>query len=58
MVSSMNEEVMEKIDEAFRLISSIYVRENDVEVMAMAKAHLREAYKAAGAKEKEETDGR
>ena len=57
MVSSMNEEVMEKIDEAFRLISSIYVRQNDVEVMAMAKAHLREAYKAAGTKEKEETDG-
>ena len=56
MVSSMNEEVMEKIDEAFRLISSIYVRQNDVEVMAMAKAHLREAYKAAGAKEK--SDGR
>ena len=53
----MNEEVMDKIDEAFRLISSICVRQNDVEVMAMAKAHLREAYKAAGANKEEMSDG-
>ena len=53
----MNEEVIEKIEEAFRLISSIYVRQNDVEVMAMAKAHLREAYKAAGGKKEEKSDG-
>ena len=57
MVSSMNEEVMDKIDEAFRLISSIYVRQNDVEVMALAKAHLREAYKAAGAEKEAKADG-
>lgn len=50
-------EIMKSINEAFRLISSIYVRENDVEVMAAAKAHLREAYKAAEAKGKEGADG-
>jgi len=35
------EEIKKAIDEAFRLVSSIYVRQNDVEVMAAAKAHLR-----------------
>ena len=53
----MNEEILKSIDEAFNLISSIYVRQNDVEVMAMAKAHLREAYKAAGGKKEEKSDG-
>ena len=50
------EEIMKAIDEAFRLISSIYVRQNDVEVMAMAKARLREAYSAAEVQGKEETE--
>lgn len=57
MVSLMNEEIMKAIDEAFRLISSIYVRQNDVEIMAMAKAKLRAAYAAAEVLGKEEGDG-
>lgn len=51
------EEIMKKIDEAFRLISGIAVKGNDVEVMALAKAKLREAYNAAEVKGKEERDG-
>lgn len=44
MVSSMNEEILKSIDEAFNLISSIYVKEDDVERMAAAKIRLRNAY--------------
>ena len=59
MVSSMNEEILKSIDEAFNLISSIYVKEDDVERMAAAKIRLRNAYvsvKACTEKE-EKSDG-
>lgn len=42
------------IDEAYKLISAIPVKEDAVELMASAKQHLREAFaiiKDAGAKE-------
>ena len=51
------EEIMKKIDEAFRLISSIAVKGNDVEVMALAKTRLREAYSAAENHGEEEHSG-
>lgn len=38
---------MKAMNECFKLISSIYVREGDVEVMAAAKAKLRAAYRQA-----------
>ena len=54
----MNEEIMKSIDEAFRLISSIYVNEDDVERMAAAKSGLRNAYTLAKASvEEEKSDG-
>lgn len=51
------EDIKKKIDEAFRLISSIYVSQNDVEVMATAKVKLRQVY-AAIEKMEARTDGR
>ena len=51
------EEIMKRIDEAFRLISSIPVKGNDVEVMAMAKSKLREAYGHAERIGKEDANG-
>ena len=58
MVSSMNEEILKSIDEAFNLISSIYVKEDDVERMAAAKIRLRNAYTLAKAyAEEEKADG-
>ena len=56
----MNEEILKSLDEAFSLISSIYVNENDVERMAAAKSKLRNAYslvKMCGEKA-ENSDGR
>ena len=55
----MNEEILKSIDEAFRLISSIYVKEDDVEVMAAAKLRLRNAYASvkACAEKEEKSDG-
>ena len=50
------EEIMKAINDAFRLISGIAVKGSDVEMMAMAKAKLREAYSAAEAKVKEENE--
>ena len=41
------EEIKKAMNECFKLISSISVREGDVEVMAMAKEKLRAAYRAA-----------
>lgn len=40
----MNDKIAKEIDTAFKLISSIYVKENDVDTMAVAKQHLRNAY--------------
>ena len=54
----MNEEILKSIDEAFNLISSIYVKEDDVERMAAAKIRLRNAYTLAKAyAEEEKADG-
>lgn len=47
----MNDELndlQKEIDMAFKLISSIPVKEDSVELMAAAKSHLRKAYKMAG----------
>ena len=49
------EEIMRKIDDAFRLISSIAVKGNDVEIMALARQELRSVYNLM--KEKEDNDG-
>lgn len=40
----MNDKIAKELDTAFRLISTIFVRENDVDTMAVAKQHLRNAY--------------
>lgn len=51
------EEIIQKMDEAFRLISSIAVKGDDVEIMSMAKTRLREAYSAAKKHGEEEHSG-
>ena len=51
------EEIMNAMNDCFRLISSIAVKEGDVEVMAAAKTRLRAAYKAAEEIRKEASDG-
>lgn len=51
------DEIMKAMDECYRLISSIAVKEGDVEIMAAAKARLRAAYKAAADVRKEPSNG-
>lgn len=52
------DEVMKILDNAFRTISHISVREGDVELMAAAKQALRDAYaKLDSMNKKEEANG-
>ncbi len=51
------ETIMQKIDSAFRLISSIPVSNDMVDIMAMARNELRKAYAEAEKLSKEENDG-
>ena len=50
--------IKQHIDSAYRLISTIYVRESAVKVMAMAMQHLEEASAALQDEHKEDADGR
>ena len=51
------EEIMNAMNDCYKLISSIAVKEGDVEIMAAAKAKLRAAYKAAQEMRKEPSNG-
>lgn len=51
------DEIMKAMDECYKLISSIAVKEGDVEIMAAAKVKLRAAYKAAEEMRKEPSNG-
>lgn len=53
------DEIIKKLDEAYSLMSDIFVRRNDVELMATAKLRLVEACRLAEkkAKEAEKSDG-
>lgn len=57
MVMDKNK-VRQHIDSAYRLISTIYVRDSAVKVMAMAMQHLEEAAAALQDEHKEGKDGR
>lgn len=52
------DKVRQHIDSAYRLISTIYVRDSAVKVMAMAMQHLEEAAAALQDEHKEDADGR
>lgn len=51
--------IQKEIQEAFNLLRQIYVKDTDVEKMAMAKTRLGRAYQMAAqeGEEKEEKDG-
>lgn len=51
------EDIMKILDNAFRTICHISVREGDVELMAAAKQALRDAYARLDSMRKEETNG-
>lgn len=53
----MNDKIAKELDAAFRLISSIFVKENDVDTMAVAKQHLRNAYAMLTAPEVKNEEG-
>lgn len=46
-------EITKEINEAFKLLSSILVAGDAVDVMAAARGHLRRAYKLAGPEQEE-----
>lgn len=52
------DKIKQHIDSAYRLISTIYVRDSAVKVMAMAMQHLEEAAAALQDEHKEGKDGR
>ena len=52
------DKIRQHIDSAYRLISTIYVRDSAVKVMAMAMQHLEEAAAALQDERKEGKDGR
>lgn len=52
------DKIRQHIDSAYRLISTIYVRDSAVKVMAMAMQHLEEAAAALQDEHKEDADGR
>lgn len=47
----MNDKIVTELDSAFKLISSIAVKGNDVDIMAVAKQHLRNVYTLLNASE-------
>ena len=51
------DEILKKMDAAFRLISIISVSGDSVDVMAEAKNNLRQAYAELVRRTKEETNG-
>ena len=50
--------IQKELDQAFSLLSAISVNGENVDRMAMAKQHLRAAFKLAGEKKEAEADGR
>lgn len=46
-------EIQKQLDKAFTLISAIPVSGDAVEIMAMAREHLRSAYNLAGEEDRE-----
>lgn len=58
MTMDDTDKIRQHIDSAYRLISTIYVRDSAVKVMAMAMQHLEEATAALQDEHKEGKDGR